>query len=112
MSERLSSRRRFGYLAAMAIEITSKQRRALRARAHALQPVVQVGQAGASAAVVRAVEEALLAHELIKVRLLAPEDKRAAAAQLAETTGAALCGLIGHVVILYRPHPEKPRLQV
>ena len=62
--------------------------------------------------VVRAVDAALLAHELIKVRLHEPEDKKAAARHLAESTGAALCGLIGHTVILYRPHPEKPRLAI
>jgi RNA-binding protein len=96
----------------MPIELSSRQRRALRAQAHALQPVVQVGQAGATEAVLRAVEDALLAHELIKVRLLAPEDRHLAAAALAEAAGACLCGLIGHVVILYRPHPEKPRMLV
>jgi len=36
----------------------------------------------------------------------------AAAAALATGTGAALCGLVGHVVILYRPHPEKPKISL
>ena len=52
---------------------------------------------------------ALLDHELVKVRLHAPDDKKAAAQNLAERTGAHLCGLVGHTVILYRPHPENPR---
>ena len=95
-----------------ALILTSKQRGALRALAHALQPVVQIGQAGSSAAVIDAVRDALRAHELIKVRLHEPADKKAMAAQLAEATDAALCGLIGHTVILYKPHPEKPRIHV
>jgi RNA-binding protein len=95
-----------------ATELSGRQRKRLRGLAHSLEPVVQVGQAGVSKAVVRAVEAALLAHELIKVRLHEPEDKKGSARQLAEATGAALCGLIGHTVILYRPHPEKPRIQV
>jgi RNA-binding protein len=95
-----------------ATELSGRQRKRLRGLAHSLEPVVQVGQAGVSEAVVRAVEAALLAHELIKVRLHEPEDKKGSARQLAEATGAALCGLIGHTVILYRPHPEKPRIQV
>jgi RNA-binding protein len=87
-----------------------RQRQWLRGRAHALRPVVLVGQAGVTDAVVDAVDAALAARELIKVRLHEPEDKRAAAEALAVRTGAALCGLVGHTVILYRPHPERPTI--
>jgi RNA-binding protein len=87
----------------------SAGRKALRARAHGLRPVVHVGEGGLSEGVVRAVEQALLDHELIKVRLHEPDDKKALARALAEGVHAHLCGLVGHTVILYRPHPEKPR---
>jgi len=80
--------------------------------AHTLEPVVHVGHAGVSDGVVRAVEQALLDHELIKVRLHEPADKKGEAEALAVATDSALCGLVGHTVILYRPHPEKPRIQV
>ena len=90
--------------------LTGTQRKSLRGLAHRLEPVVLVGQAGVTEAVVRAVGEALLTHELIKVRLHDPEDKRAAAQEIAEGTGAALCGLVGHTVILYRPHPSRPKI--
>ena len=90
--------------------LTGAQRQFLRGLAHDLDPVVQVGHAGITPAIVQAVGEALAAHELVKVRLHQPEDKRAAAAELAERTGAALCGLIGHTVILYRPRPERPTI--
>jgi RNA-binding protein len=80
--------------------------------AHHLKPVVQVGQAGSTAGVVQAIDAALLAHELVKIRLHDPDDKKAVAAALAEAAGAALCGLVGHTVILYRPHPEAPRIRV
>jgi len=86
------------------------QRRFLRGRANPLKPLVQVGEAGLSPAVVAAVEQALDDHELVKVRLRAPEDKQALAADLARRTAAALCGVVGHTVILYRPHPDEPRL--
>jgi RNA-binding protein len=94
----------------VALTLTSRQRKHLRGVAHALEPVVQVGQSGVTDAVIRSLDAALLAHELVKVRLHEPEDKHAAAARLAEEAGAALCGLVGHTVILYRPHPEKPRI--
>lgn len=90
--------------------LSSAQQKHLRALAHALEPVVLVGHAGVTAGVVRSVDDALTAHELIKVRLHQPEDKRALAAELATRSGAAPCGLIGHTVILYRPHPTKPRI--
>jgi RNA-binding protein len=93
-------------------ELTGRQRQALRGMAHKLRPVVHVGQSGATEHVLRAIDDALLAHELIKVRLLEPEDKKATANSIADASGAALCGLVGHTVILYRPHPEKPRIKV
>ena len=88
------------------------QRKHLRAMAHRLKPVVQVGQAGVTDAVIAAVEAALLDHELIKVRLTRPEDKRAAADALARGASAALVGLVGHTAILYKPHPEEPRIEL
>jgi len=92
--------------------LASYQRKALRGLANPLRPIVHVGEAGVSDQVLRALDEALLAHELVKVRLLAPEDKKATARALAEKSGAALCGLVGHTVILYRPHPEDPRIEL
>jgi RNA-binding protein len=90
--------------------LTGAQRQRLRGRAHGLEPVVQVGHAGVTDAVAQAVDQALAAHELIKVRLHQPEDKHGAAGELAQRSGAALCGLIGHTVILYRPHPTDPEI--
>jgi RNA-binding protein len=88
------------------------QKRWLRARAQQLKPVVHVGESGVSDAVVAALDDALSAHELVKVRLQRPADKRQAADLLAERTGATLCGLVGHTVILYRPDPDEPGLEL
>jgi RNA-binding protein len=96
--------------ATAAPSLTGAQRQKLRGRAHGFEPVVLVGHAGVTDAVVKAVDEALLAHELIKVRLHQPEDKKGSAAEIAERTAAARCGLVGHTVILYRPHPTRPRI--
>jgi RNA-binding protein len=93
-------------------ELTSRQRKRLRGLAHALEPVVHVGAGGVSPAVLQSVDEALAAHELIKVRLHEPADKAADARAVADGTGATLCGLVGHTVILYRRHPERPRIVV
>jgi RNA-binding protein len=89
---------------------TGRQRKHLRGLAHGLEPLVHVGGAGVTDAVLRAVDAALLAHELVKVRLHEPAAKHDDAEALATGTGSVLCGLVGHVVILYRPHPEKPKI--
>ncbi|MBW2525384.1 MAG: YhbY family RNA-binding protein [Deltaproteobacteria bacterium] len=88
------------------------QRKYLRGLAHDLKPVVQVGRSGATDAVVQAIDVALCDHELIKVRMYEPEDKRALAAELARATDSVECGLIGHTVILYRRHPDHPVIVV
>lgn len=92
--------------------LSGRQRQRLRGLAHGLEPIVHVGSSGLSPGVVAEVVKALEAHELVKVRLHDPEDKRGAAAALAAACGAELCGLLGHTVILYRRHPDTPRIAV
>ena len=88
------------------------QRKHLRGLAHGVKPLVQVGEAGLSAAVIAATNQALGDHELVKVRLHQPADKREMARRLAEQSQSVLCGLVGHTVILYRRHPKNPRIEV
>ena len=95
------------------MELAGYQRRALRAAAHGLQPVAHVGKEGLADSVLKSVGEALDAHELIKVRFIdQKERRREVAAELAEALGAALAGVVGHVAILYRPHPDEARRKV
>jgi len=86
------------------------QRRFLRGLANPRKALVHVGEGGISPGVIAAIGRALLDHELVKVRLREPEDKKAEARELAERCRAELCGLVGHTAILYRPHPEQPRI--
>ena len=88
------------------------QRKHLRGLAHGLDPVVHVGREGVSDGVITAIDDALITHELIKVRMHRPADKKALAAQLAQSTGAQLCGIVGHMVILYRENPEEPKIRL
>ncbi|CAG0961167.1 RNA-binding protein [Myxococcaceae bacterium] len=90
--------------------LDGRQRRFLRALAQPRRAVVQVGGAGITPGVVAAVGAALLEHELVKVRFHEPDDKRGSAAAIAEACDAHLCGVVGHTVILYRRHPETPRI--
>ena len=88
------------------------QRQHLKALAHSLRPVVQLGKDGLSPALIAQVDEALTTHELIKVRLSRPEDKKALAQELAKQSSATLVALLGHTVTLYRPHPTEPKIRV
>ena len=88
-------------------ELTAKRKRELRGDAHGLEPLVHVGHGGISESVVQAVSRALRDHELIKVRLHEPEDKQGMAEELASGARAALCGLVGHTVILFRQKPKQ-----
>lgn len=100
----------FGYNAPM--KLNEKQRRHLRGLAHVLKPVVFIGQAGASDAVAAETAQALGDHELIKVRVtgMEREARNQALESLASRTASELVGRIGHVAILYRRHPDRPRI--
>ena len=89
------------------MKLDGHQRRHLRGLAHHLKPTVQVGKAGLTSAVLEAVDEALATHELIKVRLAGTKaDKKEAISTLEDRLRCAQVGMVGHVVTLYREHPE------
>lgn len=93
-------------------DMSGDQRRFLRGLAHDLKPIVWVGQKGVSEALLENVDAALLSHELIKVKVHDKDDLDAAAEALCEGTGAQLPVVIGKTLILYRPHPESPKIQL
>ena len=91
------------------LTLTRDQRVALRARAHHLDPVVLLGAAGLTEAVMKETDRALAAHELIKVRIPGDDrdEREAVCVQLAERLGAARVQVIGKLLVLYRPRPEE-----
>jgi len=95
------------------LELTVEQRKFLKAKAHALKPVVMIGAQGLSEAVLKETELALAAHELIKIRVLG--DEREARenylATLCESLNAAPVLHIGKLLLIYRP-AQKPKLQL
>jgi len=85
--------------------LTPQERSRLRAAAHALRPVVLVGERGLSDAVVKEIDRALTAHQLIKVRA-ASQERDARDAMLAEVCARLGCHPVHHLgkmLILYRP---------
>jgi len=93
----------------MPISLTPRERAHLKARAHELEPRVQIGHGGLSDAVVQEIDRALTAHELIKVKILdGDRDKREAIGNaICAQTDAAPVQRVGKVMVLWRPKPEK-----
>lgn len=89
------------------LEINADQRRALRARAHALNPVVAISQNGLSESVLQEISTSLVSHELIKIRVFS--DDRAVREQylatICEQLGAAAVQHIGKLLVVWRPDP-------
>ncbi|WP_046173894.1 ribosome assembly RNA-binding protein YhbY [Domibacillus indicus] len=92
--------------------LTGKQKRFLRAEAHHLDPIFQVGKGGVSENMTTQIAEALEVRELIKVSILQnnEDDKHEVAEALAQGAGAELVQLIGHTVVLYKESKENKKL--
>lgn len=91
----------------MKITLSPSERRALRARAHALVPVVMIGDQGLTSAVIREADRSLKAHELIKIRAAGErEDRDQWLEELANALNAAPVQHIGKILVLWRENPE------
>jgi RNA-binding protein len=91
------------------MELQGFQRKHLRGLAHALKPLVLIGQAGLTDGLLAAIKRALDEHELIKVKFnefKEKDQKGEIAGRIEASTGATLVGLIGHTAIFYRMHPQ------
>ena len=94
-----------------AIELSIAERKAHRAEAHHLDPVVMIGNDGLTPAVKKETDAALSAHGLIKIRVLGDDraQRDAIYQQLADELGAAPIQHIGKLLVLWRPQPKKEK---
>jgi len=100
--------------AAAVPSLSERQLRFLRGKAHALKPVVLLGQKGLTDNVVAETVQALRDHELIKVKVRSA-DRAQREAWLGELVARSACTLvarIGHVAVLYRAAQPTPRLVI
>lgn len=89
--------------------LSSNQRHHLRCLAHAIKPIVTLGQRGLTDAVVAELDIALTRHELLKVKIGA-ERRDATVAELCERTSAEWVQTMGNTVTLFRRNPDRPRV--
>jgi RNA-binding protein len=94
------------------MSISTKQRQFLRGLAHSLKPVIIIGQHGLTPNVRNEIDQALTCHELIKLRVNAEDrlQRRQMIATIVAETNADLVTTIGHIAVLYRANPEKPKI--
>jgi RNA-binding protein len=93
--------------------LNGSQRKHLRGVAHSYKPLVRIGKVGLSESVVRAIDSALEAHELIKVKTAAERDKREEFVLVIEARLNCQCvGTVGRVAILYREHPDPEKRKI
>src|SRR5215471_2778021 len=87
--------------------LTSAERRALRAKAHHLQPVVSIGSNGLTASVLHEIDVNLTAHELVKVRVFNDDrdEREHLFAQVCAELDAAPVQHLGKILMLWRPPP-------
>ncbi len=94
------------------IQLTPVQRKAHRAEAHHLDPVVMIGGDGLTPAVRKETDAALKAHGLIKVRVFSDDraQREAFYQELATELNAAPIQHIGKLLVLWRPKPVKEKM--
>lgn len=93
----------------MKIELSPTERKALKAQAHGLDPVVLIGSEGLTPAVLREIDRSIKAHELIKIR--ASTDERAVREawfnEICDRLDAAPVQHIGKMLVIWRENPDK-----
>ena len=94
--------------------LTSKQRAQLRALANPIETILQVGKSGVGEQLIKQVDDALVARELIKLRVLetAPGSVREIAEELAQATQSEVVLTIGTRFVLYRRNNKKPVIEL
>jgi RNA-binding protein len=83
-------------------------RKLLKSRAHALRPVVTIGNDGLSVSVLREIDVSLKAHDLIKIRVTGDDRdlRQAMLGEICSRTGASAVQHIGKVLVVYRENPD------
>jgi len=93
----------------MAEPLTNAEKTALKKRIGRLEPIVKVGHAGVTEAFLRSLDEALSAHEVVKIKFAAfKEQKKQLAPEIARQTGSELIARVGHVAVYFRRKGTPP----
>ncbi|WP_312093298.1 ribosome assembly RNA-binding protein YhbY [Niallia sp.] len=94
--------------------LRGKQKRFLRAKAHHLSPIFQVGKGGVNENMIKQISEALEVRELLKISILqnCDEDKDTVASELVNGTKSELVQIIGNTIVLYKESRENKTINL
>jgi RNA-binding protein len=89
--------------------LSNKQNQYLKGLAHAIKPVVQLGNNGLTEGVLAEIDAAIKHHELIKVKVPTDDkdEKTLIMDAIVRETGAVKVQAIGHVLVLFKPSDDK-----
>lgn len=94
-------------------KLSGKEKKYLRGLAHALSPVVLIGRNGYTEQVEAQINEALTAHELIKIKFIDYiDEKKDIAAEITEKLNCECCGSIGHTFIFFRQNEDQAKRKI
>jgi len=95
------------------LSLTPAQRRFLRSQAHSLNPVVMIGDAGLTDAVLKEADNSLKSHELIKIKVAGDDRdlRESIMTEICTKLKAASVQHIGKTLIIFRP-AKKPKLKL
>lgn len=94
--------------------MTSKDRAYLRSLANTIEPILQVGKGGISDNLIKQVDDALEARELIKLTVLetSPEDGLSIGNKLSEKTNSIFVQVVGRKITLYRKKKKDSKINI
>lgn len=92
--------------------LTERQKRYLRGLAHTCHPLVRVGTAGLTEAVLEELDQTLARHELVKIKISSADrsERKDVITTLSDRCSADIVQVIGKTAVLFRPNPEEPRI--
>jgi RNA-binding protein len=93
--------------------IPGPKRRKLKAQAHHLNPIVQIGKEGVTEAQLETIKRHLEHHELIKIKFIEhKQQRRELSTLIAEKTGSEAIDLIGNTLIIYKQNPDPAKRKI
>ena len=93
--------------------LSNLEKKKLKSIAHNYKPVVMVGQNGVTDNLIDAMEKALYAHELVKVKFNSFKDeKREISIDIEKKTSSKLVGIIGNVATYFKQNPDEEKRKI
>jgi RNA-binding protein len=92
----------------MPTTLTNVEKRALKARAQKIEPIVKLGHAGMSEGFLQSLDTALTQHGLVKMKFTDfKEERKTMVPEIAEKTGSALVMQVGNIAVFFRPQAKQ-----